>query len=514
MVWLERRGPCISLILLMEYSGSFEVSFRTNSSQAQDLRSQHRYSLHNSHAFDRSSFGCRRDIADYLILDYLHITKRFGHVAASQFPIHYMLSMKNIYSPLAFVLQSSHEVLNPWHRLSGRIIYFLLLNHACWYLNFFVQANILYARLTASVVIIGIVAFASLTIIVTSSLATVRNWSYRVFFLLHLIIGVSILPLLFFHAPELRWYVVIALLLFVLDIISRKLDTVTGYAKITKVPHTKLVQLKVLLPASKLERFKAAPGQHVYLSIPPQSLPPNKSSPSIHDALYNPFTVAAVSATDITLVLRSLQGPTTQALDSLANLSKAKPPINIEGPYGSCRKFPHFASKYDRVLLVAGGVGATYILPIYYDIRNQLESETKSPDHVQLVWSMRSAAEASWAMDIPDLPLSLGDDENAKIYVTRSESDGRHHEGEQEPTDGSIELDELQPIEEPIRPNGGRERPDFQKIVDEVFKHGNGDKVAVLVCGPSQMARELRKHVGKWVEKGRDVFWHDESFGL
>src|ERR1700712_4809217 len=100
----------------------------------------------------------------------MHVTKRFGIIAASQFPIHYMLSMKSLYSPLAFAFQSSHEELNPWHRLSGRIIYFLLLNHACWYMNFFVRAGVLYVRLTALVVIIGITAFSLLTVIATTSL--------------------------------------------------------------------------------------------------------------------------------------------------------------------------------------------------------------------------------------------------------------------------------------------------------------------------------------------------------
>jgi len=398
--------------------------------------------------------------------------------------------------------------------MSGRVIYFLLLNHAIWYMNFFVQAGILYKRLTALVVIIGIVAFSLLTIIATTSLASIRKWNYRVFFLLHLFIGVAILPLLFFHASQLRLYLIEAGALFVVDIICRKLETVTGFATITKVPHTKLVKLKIPLPTSKLARFRAAPGQHVYLNIPPESTPPNKSSPSIQDTLYNPFTVADVSATDITLVLRALNGPTTKALETLASLHKAKPPINIEGPYGSARNFPHLASKYDRFLLVAGGVGATFILPIYRDLCDQLETEAKSPDHIKLIWSMRSAAEASWAVTDPDSTYSLENDENAKIYLTRSSSDSQDHEDDPLPADGSVEMDELVPAEEPIHASGGRERPDLRKIVDETFRHGNSERVAVLVCGPAQMARELRRHVGRWVDVGREVFWHDESFGL
>ena len=61
--------------------------------------------------------------------------------------------------------------------------------------------------------------------------------------------------------------------------------------------------------------------------------------------------------------------------------------------------------------------------------------------------------------------------------------------------------------------SGGMERPDLGKIVDEVFRAGNEERVAVLVCGPARMARELRKHVGKWVGRGREVWFHDESFG-
>ena len=306
--------------------------------------------------------------------------------------------MKSLYSPLAFIFRFSHEQLNPWHRISGRIIYFLLLCHATWYMNYFVQAEVIKKRLTDPVVIVGIIAFLSLNIIATSSLEKVRRWSYRVFFVLHLAIGLWILPLLFFHASPLRFYVIEALVLFLFDLTCRNLDTVTGFATITSIPHTKLVKLKIPVPASKICRFQAAPGQHVYLSIPPASRPQLSSSPWIHDFLYNPFTVAEVSATDVTLVLRALHGPTTKALSNLAHLSKAKPPIKIEGPLGSTQWFPNLAADYDRILFVAGGVGSTFILPMYLYTRKQLVTEAKSPDRVSLIWSMRSAAEAIWAV--------------------------------------------------------------------------------------------------------------------
>ena len=443
--------------------------------------------------------------------DYMHITKRFGEIAASQFPIHYMLSMKSRFSPLSLMLNSSHEELMPYHQISGRIIWLLLLQHGLWYINFFVQKGILLNKLTTSrVVILGVIGLLFMNIIASSSLAAVRKWNYRVFFVTHLILGITLPPLLFFHAHHMRIYMVEALVLFIIDIICRKLDTVTGFARITKVPQTKLVKLDVLLPDSKLARFRAAPGQHVYLSIPPESTPPHTSSPSIHDLLYNPFTVADVSETGITLVLRSLKGPTTKALHSLTSLTKAKLPINIEGPYGSTKKFPNLA-KYDRVLLVGGGVGATYVLPIYRDLKDQLGIEGKAVDAVRLVWSMRSSAEALWAA--ANAEVSLESDENIQLYFTRTALD--NHRDEIAPADGSVELDTLPLMEEStIVPSGIHERPDLEKIVDEVFRYGLEERVAVLVCGPTKMARELREHVGRWVGKGREVFWHDEGFGL
>lgn len=91
----------------------------------------------------------------------------------------------------------------------------------------------------------------------------------------------------------------------------------------------------------------------------------------------------------------------------------------------------------------------------------------------------------------------MRNDENIKIYIT-----GRK---------GDDQFNDMKWAEQRI--NGGRERPDLRNIVDEVLGAGKGEKVAVLFCGPEGMARELRTHVGRWVHRGRDVWWHDERFG-
>jgi NAD(P)H-flavin reductase len=414
--------------------------------------------------------------------------------------------MKSFMSPPAFLFRTSHEQLNPYHRFLGRIIYSFLVLHGVLYFNFFYHNGLISQKLGERITLVGIVALLMLTLLSTTAFARVRRWSYRVFFVCHLVIGFTILPLLFFHASHLRYYVVEALLLFIIDLTARKLSTFSAFSRISSVPHTNLIRVDVPVPASKLSYFSAHAGQHVYLSLPPQSISKESASP-IHDLLYNPFTISSTIAEppSLTLVLRHLNGPTTNALSQLIALPKARPPINIEGPYGATKHFPDLA-KFDRVLLVAGGVGATFLLPIYQQL--QANMQEYGTNKVQLIWSMRSAAEASWVEDIQ----TLGTTGSVQLFVTRAEGSSLAELQRPIPDEGSVELNELRKEEEPVTVEN-RGRPDLNAIVDDTFRQGSEEKVAVLVCGPSNMARELRSAVGKWVAQGRDVWFFNEGFG-
>lgn len=443
--------------------------------------------------------------------DYMHVTKRFGHIAASQLPLHYMLPLKSPYSPLAIAFRSSHEQLNAYHRITGRIIYCFLLLHVTFYLNFFAQHGILEKKFKQLVPILGALSITLVTVLAITSMASIRRWSYRVFFVFHIAIAISIVPILFLHAPPLRLYGGEAIAILTIDILLRRLNTVTAVSRITMIEHTELVGLASPIPESKISRFKAAPGQHVYLSIP-SSIQFSVPLLSIHQLLFNPFTVAGVSPREILLVLRAQHGPTTTALKQLARLPSTNVSINIEGPYGASRQFPNFTAEFERILLVAGGVGATFILPFYHQITTEMGNEGFSTSKVELVWSMRSMAEANWVTDTKYANIFNGSD-RVKIYVTGIESRSSvsrtavaGHE------DVSIEMEDLLRIQ-PDHVRGGLMRPNLKSIVDKTFHHGLEERVAILVCGPAGMARELREHVGDWIAKGRSVWWHDESFG-
>ncbi|CAD6455490.1 b0d8148f-6895-4957-8a6e-9fe150bc80fc [Sclerotinia trifoliorum] len=440
--------------------------------------------------------------------------------------------MKSLYSPLSVLFGSSHEQLNTWHRISGRVIWTLLLCHASWYLNAFIQIGNLSEKLTTPIIIFGVVSFQLINLLIITSSKAVRRWSYRVFFITHLFVAIAIIPLLFFHAAPIRIYIIEAIALFLIDIGIRKYTTFTAFATVRSVPKTSLLEITIPVTVSQISQFQYAPGQHVYLSIPPSSVPTSaKYNRHLHEFLYNPFTIASVTDTptpQITLTLRTLNGPTTSALSSLSHLSKARPPLNIEGPYGSTRKFPNLAEKFDRILLVAGGVGATFILPIYRAAKEAMENEGRPNSTVRMIWVMRDAAESSWALSPPTNPTSPQDtdeepkfeysnDVDIELYITSPQTSHSITTSTTTSTHepNTIEMHTLSdpPSSSSLPTPKKYSRPDLRAIVDETFTQGLEERVAVLVCGPPGMAEELRLYVGDWVTRGRYVWWHDEGFG-
>ena len=221
------------------------------------------------------------------------------------------------------------------------------------------------------------------------------------------------------------------------------------------------------------------------------------------------------------LIIRPLSG-TTQILSTIGTAnSKGSSQLVIEGPYGAAPYFPDLIESYDRILLVAGGVGATFTVPIYRSLLQHAREGSVEESKIRFVWSVRKEEDASWA-----IKYLQGDGRSAlphgfEVYISGSRDQTSESP---EAAEESIELEErnrlLQDGENTgeqsvieIGASASRGRPNLRQIVDDVFGHHESEKVAVLVCGPVGMGRALRRDVGQWVTKGREVFWHNEDFG-
>jgi NAD(P)H-flavin reductase len=265
----------------------------------------------------------------------------------------------------------------------------------------------------------------------------------------------------------------------------------------------------------------------VYLNIPAasrQSIDPKSAAHLLFEFLFNPFTVAAVDPDngDITLVARHKAGPMTTALarfagaKPLAGLTSSntsteltKLPLSLEGPYGVSTRFPQLSSgDFDRILLVAGGIGATFTVPIYQAITTE-----NSSAKVEMIWAVRRAGDATWTVTNEK---SLMDDDNVQIFLTGDVVDGPSGGGDGQGSGAEVEMSSMQRDRRRGRmtTQHNRKRPDLGRIVDGVFGHGTEERIAVLVCGPEEMAKEVRAAVGTWVRRGRIIWYHKEGFGL
>lgn len=69
--------------------------------------------------------------------DYIHLTKAFGTLAASNLPLHFFLSGKSRSFLHRHLIHYSHDQVNVLHRWLGRLIFTFITFHAILYLNYF-----------------------------------------------------------------------------------------------------------------------------------------------------------------------------------------------------------------------------------------------------------------------------------------------------------------------------------------------------------------------------------------
>ncbi|KAF1958386.1 hypothetical protein CC80DRAFT_30001 [Byssothecium circinans] len=457
--------------------------------------------------------------------DYLHLTKRFGIIGASQLPLHYLLAMRAPYSPIQWATRLSHEQLKASHQVLGRIVFLLFSLHAIFYMTFFVLSGFLAKRIKDKDVIFGIISIILFTTISTTALGQVRRWNYLVFYISHVAIANFLIIPLYLHVTHIRPYVWEVLLVNALHLIFRaqRLKTYSGTIKL--LPGTDLVQVRIPLTTMH-SALNWQPGQHVYLSVPTGSA----YSFSVKDQFAlrnhtNPFTVASIPVRDkeLLLVARTLSGHTKKLADLARSLSSdgqlPSIPLAIEGPYGASTHFPDF-SRFDRVLFVAGGVGATFVMPIYRSLIDFHDPDHAGHPEIRFVWAVKKLADTQWAFPSPteeegsDTGSESHSTDAVEVFVTRGSGTGLHVIGNGDEVELE-EADQLLSMEEEMKkPRKGlvikTGRPKIGAIVDEVFSQGSS--VAVIACGPGRLTKKLNASVEQWVKQGHEVYYHEETF--
>jgi len=331
----------------------------------------------------------------------------------------------------------------------------------------------------------GYPSLAALVIIFITSLDYIRRNKYEVFFYLHYFFVIFYLFGLL-HSNEMLVYTIIALILYVLDIVIRIIYG-TFPMKTLKIVSKEGDLTQVIFPKHLVARFLKLHkvGQYMFINFP-----------SISKLEWHPFSVSSgPDETTVEIHIKALGDHTRKLVDFARSSTQMW--IRSDGPYGNIklnyRRFPY-------IVLAAGGIGVTPVVGILKDIfrYGQLDPRAAAHKHkslvekVYLVWTVSNRDQYLWfAQEI-------------KWFMTAMEGKGMPR------LEIVIHMTKGDAEEQFIYPG----RPDFFNIFSKLAnEHQLADKAAlVFACGPRKMVNNCWDAVSEQQREGAVIHFHHETF--
>lgn len=146
-------------------------------------------------------------------------------------------------------------------------------------------------------------------------------------------------------------------------------------------------------------RFNWRPGQHAYVVLPTISTLPTEAHPFTIASAANKLdgTEAAFGEErDVSFIIRGREGFTGRLREHAKNGKTATVPAFVDGPYGC----PPDLTRYSTSILVAGGSGVSYTLPLLLNLVSKARAGTSAVRRVIFVWSVRDAGKWNELMQL------------------------------------------------------------------------------------------------------------------
>lgn len=283
------------------------------------------------------------------------------------------LALKN--TPLAWLTPWSYERINVLHRCTGVFALLHMTIHACSYSSYFAMKH-QSSTLTSRTSIFGIIAGSSFFILGLSGVV-LRPWWYELFYYVHIMFATVAITMVALHQPSLaEGFLIVTIItggIWALDRMVRVVRLVI-YSTNNSVTLTPLDHGGTRVTLSKAP-FGASSGKHCFLWIP-----------AIRRFETHPFTISAMDPLEF--VVTSHDGFTKE----LHTCAVATPGValkaSVEGSYGT---FP-LPTGYDKVVLIAGGSGASFTFGVALNALNLLAES--SPTKIMFVWTVRHRCES------------------------------------------------------------------------------------------------------------------------
>ncbi|OJJ65795.1 hypothetical protein ASPBRDRAFT_60260 [Aspergillus brasiliensis CBS 101740] len=444
-----------------------------------------------------------------------YVAKRLGWISVANLVLLVFLALKN--TPLAPLTATSYEKLRPLHKVAGYTCIFTSVLHGVVYLAAWSESGEL-ASMGERKNYTGAIAGMAMVIIGCSTIKFFMRANYELFYMLHISLFILIMITVGLHRPKFSTSTVIIIIftacLWVLDRLIRGARIVWNFfgnsAMITALPNEALrVRLKRCM--------RSRPGSHGFLWVP-----------AIRWIESHPFTLVSSSPSEF--VIRVYDGFTRDLYNAAQQAPGQTLRCSLDGPYGQVPNFRVF----DKVVLIAGGSGASFTFAIALDL---IQSTTNAVKSIDFIWVVRHQESLEWYIEEVK-QLQAHAKVNLIVHVTRpagsyglssSEFPGSPSEKGpvfREPTEA--ELSSANNTNDPehgvLKQSKGGEslvsvvlpgRPSIGNIIDAIVESSSTahDRVIVGACGPSELTSVTRDSVHKHLcNDGLSMTLYTEEF--
>ena len=426
---------------------------------------------------------------------------RTSLVFVANLPLLYFFAAKN--QPIKLLTGYSYESLNIFHRRLGEVMCLLALLHSggmigVWYTVLQPAGITLIKFLLIKMILLGIGAFVAYEMLYFTSLGSFRQRWYELFLGVHVVLQVAALVLVWFHHRRSRWYVGVALAIFLIDRLVYRISVkpTTMRASLELQDDKKTVILRAPVPTQQKHKWvKSILGagittgwkatEHVFLTVP--------SLARKHIIQAHPFTIASKAPTtdekeaNMELIIRAQDGFSGDLVcyadchDTVA--------IRLDGPYGS-QTAVELLQDSEHAVIVAGGSGIAVAWPLVWSVIDEtgmqdLEHSISPANRKKIlfVWIIRERSHISW----------LGEERLEELRAR------------------GVTLMTPAPTSDHGHPNIANIIGEWINDVDD--QSSRRDKIGMVASGPDGMNRAVRNVCASLLREGRDVSVEVEKFG-
>lgn len=295
-----------------------------------------------------------------------------NRMTAGNFAFIVFLALKN--TPLGWLTGYTYERLQYLHRTAGYATVLQMLLHMITFTTDYAQTNKLFKLRTSQGNLMGIAAGCAMFLMFLGAIS-LRRTRYELFYATHVVLSLGTAITVGWHRPAWRHQLpYVACFIFGIWGVDRLIrggrlifNSINNTATLHSVATggTRIVMKKPLLGAK--------PGNHCYIWIPRLGLLET-----------HPFTIVSNGPSGLELVANSHDGFTKALYDYACSQPEATTAwASADGPYGT---FPDLA-RFDRVVLVAGGSGATFTFGLALHMIEDLDAN--SGQKIDFIWAVK-----------------------------------------------------------------------------------------------------------------------------